>query len=83
MCMIQVSGEEVSKLLVSGIEPIKEIDPYFAKFTYTPRSLSDDSTPMVRNKVFYNSEECFFSIILHIMDPQCTLLEVLNVCGCM
>lgn len=48
--MLQVSGEEVSKLLVSGIEPIKEIDPCFAEFTYTPRSLSDDSTPMVKDQ---------------------------------
>lgn len=48
LCAPQVSGEEVSKLLVSGIEPIKEIDPCFAEFTYTPRSLSDDSTPMVK-----------------------------------
>uniref|UniRef100_A0A674PNK4 Phosphodiesterase n=1 Tax=Takifugu rubripes TaxID=31033 RepID=A0A674PNK4_TAKRU len=46
MYHMKVSGEEVSKLLVSGIEPIKEIDPCFAEFTYTPRSLSDDSTPM-------------------------------------
>uniref|UniRef100_A0A3Q0RKS0 PDEase domain-containing protein n=1 Tax=Amphilophus citrinellus TaxID=61819 RepID=A0A3Q0RKS0_AMPCI len=37
---------EVSKLLVSGIEPVKEIDPCFAEFTYTPRSLPDDTTPM-------------------------------------
>lgn len=50
MCVLQVSGEEVSKLLVSGIEPIKGIDPCFAEFTYTPRSLPDDSTPMVNNQ---------------------------------
>ena len=43
----QVSEEEVSKLLVVGIEPVKEIHSCFAEFTYTPRSLPDDTTPMV------------------------------------
>ncbi|KAM9852776.1 cGMP-dependent 3',5'-cyclic phosphodiesterase [Aulostomus maculatus] len=43
---MKVSEEEVSKLLVTGIEPIKEIHSCFAEFTYTPRSLPDDTTPM-------------------------------------
>uniref|UniRef100_A0A3B5MBF7 PDEase domain-containing protein n=1 Tax=Xiphophorus couchianus TaxID=32473 RepID=A0A3B5MBF7_9TELE len=38
------SEEEVTKLLVTGIEPVKEIHPCFAEFTYTPRSLPDDTT---------------------------------------
>lgn len=80
--MMQVSGEEVSKLLVSGIEPIKYIDPCFAEFTYTPRSLPDDSTPMVRTEII-KIQECYFTIILHVMDIQYTLLEALNVCGYM
>ena len=42
-----MSEEEVSKLLVVGIEPVKEIHSCFAEFTYTPRSLPDDTTPMV------------------------------------
>uniref|UniRef100_A0A673B554 Phosphodiesterase n=1 Tax=Sphaeramia orbicularis TaxID=375764 RepID=A0A673B554_9TELE len=46
MYHMKVSEEEVSKLLVSGIEPVKEIHPCYAEFTYTPRSLPDDTTPM-------------------------------------
>lgn len=48
MYTLQVSEEEVSKLLVTGIEPVKTIHPCFAEFTYTPRSLPDDNTPLVR-----------------------------------
>ncbi len=48
MCTLQVSEEEVSKLLVTGIDPVKEIHPCYAEFTYTPRSLPDDTTPLVR-----------------------------------
>uniref|UniRef100_A0A8C7YSW7 Phosphodiesterase n=1 Tax=Oryzias sinensis TaxID=183150 RepID=A0A8C7YSW7_9TELE len=46
MYHMKVSEEEVSKLLVTGIDPVKEIHPCFAEFTYTPRSLPDDTTPM-------------------------------------
>ncbi|XP_051782498.1 cGMP-dependent 3',5'-cyclic phosphodiesterase isoform X1 [Erpetoichthys calabaricus] len=46
MYHMKVSDEEVSKLLKSGIEPVDEIHPSFAYFTYTPRSLPDESTPM-------------------------------------
>ncbi|XP_029028377.1 cGMP-dependent 3',5'-cyclic phosphodiesterase isoform X2 [Betta splendens] len=46
MYHMKVSEEEVSKLLVTGIEPVKEIHPCYAEFTYTPRSLLDDTTPM-------------------------------------
>lgn len=38
----------MTKLLVIGIEPVKKIHPCYAEFTYTPRSLPDDTTPMVR-----------------------------------
>lgn len=48
----QVSDEEVIKLLSNGIEPVDEIDPCFAEFTYTPRSLPDDSTPTVSSSFF-------------------------------
>lgn len=48
MCTLQVSEEEVTKLLVTGIEPVMEIHPCYAEFTYTPRSLPDDTTPLVR-----------------------------------
>jgi len=50
MHLLQVSEEEVSKLLVTGIDPVKEIHPCYAEFTYTPRSLPDDTTPMVRER---------------------------------
>uniref|UniRef100_A0A8D3DKL8 Phosphodiesterase n=1 Tax=Scophthalmus maximus TaxID=52904 RepID=A0A8D3DKL8_SCOMX len=46
MYHMKVSEEEVTKMLVTGIEPVKEIHPCFAEFTYTPRSLLDDTTPM-------------------------------------
>uniref|UniRef100_A0A8C6KQE8 Phosphodiesterase n=1 Tax=Nothobranchius furzeri TaxID=105023 RepID=A0A8C6KQE8_NOTFU len=46
MYHMKVSEEEVSKLLVTGIEPVKEIHPCYAEFTYTPRSLPDDTTPL-------------------------------------
>ncbi|KAJ0022191.1 hypothetical protein NQD34_009681 [Periophthalmus magnuspinnatus] len=46
MYHMKVSEEEVSKLLVAGIDPVKEIHSCFAEFTYTPRSLHDDITPM-------------------------------------
>ncbi|XP_024911031.1 cGMP-dependent 3',5'-cyclic phosphodiesterase [Cynoglossus semilaevis] len=46
MYHMKVSEEEVTKLLVIGIEPVKKIHPCYAEFTYTPRSLPDDTTPM-------------------------------------
>ncbi|XP_006628196.2 cGMP-dependent 3',5'-cyclic phosphodiesterase isoform X1 [Lepisosteus oculatus] len=46
MYHMKVSEEEVTKLLKHGIQPVNEIHPNFANFTYTPRSLPDDSTPM-------------------------------------
>uniref|UniRef100_A0A8C7PPM4 Phosphodiesterase n=1 Tax=Oncorhynchus mykiss TaxID=8022 RepID=A0A8C7PPM4_ONCMY len=42
---MMVSEEEVTRLLTVGIQPVGEIYPSFSSFTYTPRSLSDDSTP--------------------------------------
>ena len=44
----QVSDDEYSKLLSEGIQPVAAIDPNFASFTYTPRSLPEDDTSMVR-----------------------------------
>ncbi|XP_067307593.1 cGMP-dependent 3',5'-cyclic phosphodiesterase isoform X2 [Pseudorasbora parva] len=46
MYHMKVSEEEVTKLLYTGLEPVQNIHPNFAEFTYTPRSLPDDSTPM-------------------------------------
>uniref|UniRef100_A0A8C8K395 Phosphodiesterase n=1 Tax=Oncorhynchus tshawytscha TaxID=74940 RepID=A0A8C8K395_ONCTS len=42
---MMVSDEEVTRLLTVGIQAVGEIHPSFSSFTYTPRSLSDDSTP--------------------------------------
>lgn len=58
MSLWQVSEEEVTKLLVSGIDPVNEIDPCFAEFTCTPRSLPDDTTPMVRSRERECVSEC-------------------------
>lgn len=44
----QVSDDEYTKLLSEGIQPVATIDPNFASFTYTPRSLPEDDTSMVR-----------------------------------
>ncbi|KAL0973490.1 hypothetical protein UPYG_G00204670 [Umbra pygmaea] len=46
MYHMKVSEEEVTHLLSNGLEPVSEIHPCFAEFTYTPRSLPDDNTPM-------------------------------------
>ncbi|NWY00782.1 PDE2A phosphodiesterase, partial [Nothoprocta ornata] len=42
----QVSDDEYTKLLSEGIQPVSTIDPNFASFTYTPRSLPEDDTSM-------------------------------------
>uniref|UniRef100_A0A6Q2YZD4 Phosphodiesterase n=1 Tax=Esox lucius TaxID=8010 RepID=A0A6Q2YZD4_ESOLU len=42
---MMVSDEEVTRLLTVGIQCVGEIHPSFSSFTYTPRSLADDSTP--------------------------------------
>ncbi|XP_077468194.1 phosphodiesterase 2A isoform X1 [Stigmatopora argus] len=43
---MKLSEDEVSKLFIVGIEPVKQIHSCFAEFTYMPRSLPDDTTPM-------------------------------------
>ncbi|KAJ8267001.1 hypothetical protein GJAV_G00137090 [Gymnothorax javanicus] len=45
MYHMKVSEEEVVKLLSSGSRPVSEIHPCFAEFSYTPRSLPDETTP--------------------------------------
>uniref|UniRef100_A0A8C5GC91 Phosphodiesterase n=1 Tax=Gouania willdenowi TaxID=441366 RepID=A0A8C5GC91_GOUWI len=52
MYHMKVSEEEVSKLLMPGIDPVHEIHSCFAEFTYTPRSLPDDTTPMCTLSMF-------------------------------
>lgn len=49
---MKVSDEEVTRLLTAGIQPVADIHPCFSKFTYTPRSLPDDSTPMAIMSMF-------------------------------
>ncbi|NXQ23592.1 PDE2A phosphodiesterase, partial [Alaudala cheleensis] len=44
--LLQVSDDEYTKLLSEGIQPVSSIDPNFASFTYTPRSLPEDDTSM-------------------------------------
>uniref|UniRef100_A0A8C3STG3 Phosphodiesterase 2A n=1 Tax=Chelydra serpentina TaxID=8475 RepID=A0A8C3STG3_CHESE len=46
MYHMKVSDEEYKKLLSDGISPVETIDYRFADFTYTPRSLPEDDTPM-------------------------------------
>uniref|UniRef100_A0A674JQA2 Phosphodiesterase n=1 Tax=Terrapene triunguis TaxID=2587831 RepID=A0A674JQA2_9SAUR len=46
MYHMKVSDEEYKKLLSDGICPVESIDYRFADFTYTPRSLPEDDTPM-------------------------------------
>ncbi|NXN01809.1 PDE2A phosphodiesterase, partial [Sylvia borin] len=46
LCLLQVSDDEYTKLLSEGIQPVSTIDPNFASFTYTPRSLPEDDTSM-------------------------------------
>lgn len=76
MCLLQVSEEEVTKLLVTGIDPAKEIHPCFAEFTYTPRSLPDDTTPMVRN-----GDECVCPGDTHSWEQrQCIFMWLLSLC---
>ncbi|XP_042750816.1 cGMP-dependent 3',5'-cyclic phosphodiesterase-like [Lagopus leucura] len=44
--LLQVSDDEYTKLLSEGIQPVAAIDPNFAAFSYTPRSLPEDDTSM-------------------------------------
>ncbi|KAI6079239.1 cGMP-dependent 3',5'-cyclic phosphodiesterase [Aix galericulata] len=46
MYHMKVSDDEYTKLLSEGIQPVATIDPNFASFTYTPRSLPEDDTSM-------------------------------------
>ncbi|KAL4647098.1 cGMP-dependent 3',5'-cyclic phosphodiesterase isoform X1 [Arapaima gigas] len=76
MYHMKVSDEEVSKLLTSGIEPVHKIHPSFAEFTYTPRSLPDDSTPMgilsmFEDMGFINT----YKIDLHTLARFCLMVK--------
>ncbi|KAJ8280411.1 hypothetical protein GJAV_G00054240 [Gymnothorax javanicus] len=76
MYHMKVSEEEVTKLLVTGVEPVDEIHPNFAEFTYTPRSLPDDSTPMgilsmFEDMGFINT----YKIDLHTLARFCLMVK--------
>ncbi|XP_051965932.1 cGMP-dependent 3',5'-cyclic phosphodiesterase-like, partial [Xyrauchen texanus] len=76
MYHMKVSEEEVTKLLSSGLEPVQKIHPSFAEFTYTPRSLPDDSTPMgvlsmFEDMGFINT----YKIDLHTLARFCLMVK--------
>uniref|UniRef100_A0A8C1QMG8 Phosphodiesterase n=1 Tax=Cyprinus carpio TaxID=7962 RepID=A0A8C1QMG8_CYPCA len=76
MYHMKVSEEEVTKLLHSGIEPVQKIHPDFSEFTYTPRSLPDDSTPMgilsmLEDMGFINT----YKINLHTLARFCLMVK--------
>ncbi|XP_069003916.1 cGMP-dependent 3',5'-cyclic phosphodiesterase isoform X1 [Embiotoca jacksoni] len=76
MYHMKVSEEEVSKLLVTGIDPVMEIHPCYAEFTYTPRSLPDDNTPicvlsMFEDMGFINT----YKIDLHTLARFCLMVK--------
>lgn len=76
MYHMKVSEEEVTKLLYTGVEPVQIIHPNFAEFTYTPRSLSDDSTPMgvlsmFEDMGFINT----YKIDLHTLARFCLMVK--------
>ncbi|KAM9320559.1 LOW QUALITY PROTEIN: cGMP-dependent 3',5'-cyclic phosphodiesterase [Gastrophryne carolinensis] len=52
MYHMKVSEEEMKKLPGNGIVPVHQIDPNFAKFSYTPRSLPEDDTHMAILSMF-------------------------------
>ncbi|KAJ7995327.1 hypothetical protein DPEC_G00243400 [Dallia pectoralis] len=76
MYHMKVSEEEVTHLLVNGLEPVSEIHPTFAEFTYTPRSLPDDNTPMgilsmFEDMGFINN----YKIDLHTLARFCLMVK--------
>uniref|UniRef100_A0A8C8GZS4 Phosphodiesterase n=1 Tax=Oncorhynchus tshawytscha TaxID=74940 RepID=A0A8C8GZS4_ONCTS len=73
---MMVSEEEVTRLLTVGIQPVGEIYPSFSSFTYTPRSLSDDSTPtaiisMFEDMGFINT----YKINMHTLARFCLMVK--------
>uniref|UniRef100_A0AAR2LYI4 Phosphodiesterase n=1 Tax=Pygocentrus nattereri TaxID=42514 RepID=A0AAR2LYI4_PYGNA len=76
MYHMKVCEEEVTKLLTSGIESVEKIHPSFAEFTYTPRSLPDDNTPMgvlsmFEDMGFINT----YKIDLHTLARFCLMVK--------
>ncbi|KAI5098565.1 cGMP-dependent 3',5'-cyclic phosphodiesterase, partial [Silurus meridionalis] len=76
MYHMKVSEEEVSRLLVRGIDPVQSIHQSFSLFTYTPRSLPDDTTPMgilsmFEDMGFINT----YKIDLHTLARFCLMVK--------
>ncbi|XP_026872624.2 cGMP-dependent 3',5'-cyclic phosphodiesterase isoform X2 [Electrophorus electricus] len=76
MYHMKVSEEEVTRLLCGGIQPVQKIHQDFAQFTYTPRSLPDDSTPMgilsmFEDMGFINT----YKIDLHTLARFCLMVK--------
>ncbi|TRY93028.1 hypothetical protein DNTS_009487 [Danionella cerebrum] len=76
MYHMKVSEEEVTKLLQPGVECVRSIHTHFAEFTYTPRSLPDDSTPravlsMFEDMGFINT----YKIDLHTLARFCLMVK--------
>uniref|UniRef100_A0A674AAJ1 Phosphodiesterase n=1 Tax=Salmo trutta TaxID=8032 RepID=A0A674AAJ1_SALTR len=76
MYHMKVSEQEVAQLLETGLEPVDEIHPLFAEFTYTPRSLPDDNTPMgilsmFEDMGFINT----YKIDLHTLARFCLMVK--------
>ncbi|XP_060799395.1 cGMP-dependent 3',5'-cyclic phosphodiesterase isoform X5 [Neoarius graeffei] len=76
MYHMKVSEEEVSRLLMRGIESVHSLHPSFSQFTYTPRSLPDDTTPMgilsmFEDMGFINT----YKIDLHTLARFCLMVK--------
>ncbi|XP_043928713.1 cGMP-dependent 3',5'-cyclic phosphodiesterase [Protopterus annectens] len=52
MYHMKVCSEEVKKVLMHDIQPVNMFHPNFARFSYTPRSLPEDSTAMAILSMF-------------------------------
>ncbi|KAM9468762.1 cGMP-dependent 3',5'-cyclic phosphodiesterase isoform 4-T4 [Clarias gariepinus] len=76
MYHMKVCEEEVVRLLMRGIDPVHTLHPNFSQFTYTPRSLPDDTTPMgilsmFEDMGFINT----YKIDLHTLARFCLMVK--------
>ncbi|XP_058269463.1 cGMP-dependent 3',5'-cyclic phosphodiesterase isoform X2 [Hemibagrus wyckioides] len=76
MYHMKVCEEEVSRLLMRGIQPVHSVHPSFSLFTYTPRSLPDDTTPtailsMFEDMGFINT----YKIDIHTLARFCLMVK--------
>ncbi|XP_048121116.1 cGMP-dependent 3',5'-cyclic phosphodiesterase isoform X2 [Alosa alosa] len=76
MYHMNVSQEEVTCLVSRGLQPVHCLNADFAQFTYTPRSLPDDTTPtgilsMFEDMGFINT----FKIDLNTLARFCLMVK--------